>query len=262
MSDGSGAVGQAAADAEREAAADGVAEFVAPLALQPASSRATAHAATMRRGDGMSEGYRRSLDCAFTGPARPCHPGPDRRPAATMQSTLNRFQKLAALTLATSLLLVTIGVVVRATDSGLGCPDWPLCHGQLIPALDDPKAWIEWVHRTVAVDHRLRDPGARGPRVPRPSGPALDPLADARGGRSRRLPGVARPRDGAARQQRRVGHRPPRRGDDARRRCSSSSPSGPATRRACAVAARASGSPCSSPSARPRPSRCCCSDRT
>jgi protoheme IX farnesyltransferase len=66
---------------------------------------------------------------------------------------VTRFQKLAAATVATTFLLVTIGVVVRATDSGTACPHWPGCfEGQFLPTLDQGfQVWIEWLHRTVAV---------------------------------------------------------------------------------------------------------------
>jgi len=66
---------------------------------------------------------------------------------------VTRFQKLAAASVATTFVLVTIGVVVRATDSGTACPNWPGCFdGQFLPTLDQGfQVWIEWLHRTVAV---------------------------------------------------------------------------------------------------------------
>src|SRR5712692_6224657 len=61
-----------------------------------------------------------------------------------------RYRLLVYLTLALSFLVVVWGGVVRVSGSGLGCPDWPLCHGQFLPGLDTATR-IEWFHRFLGV---------------------------------------------------------------------------------------------------------------
>ena len=42
---------------------------------------------------------------------------------------------------------ISLGGFVRVTSSGLGCPDWPLCYGKIIPPMNY-HTLIEWGHRT------------------------------------------------------------------------------------------------------------------
>lgn len=58
------------------------------------------------------------------------------------------FRRLAFLTAFFAYLQIALGGVVRVSGSGLGCPDWPLCHGRPYPAADIHSI-IEYSHRTV-----------------------------------------------------------------------------------------------------------------
>ncbi len=60
---------------------------------------------------------------------------------------------LRTLTLSAALslfLLLVEGAVMRATQSGLGCPDWPLCYGAVLPPAT-LSGWVAYGHRALSL---------------------------------------------------------------------------------------------------------------
>jgi cytochrome c oxidase assembly protein subunit 15 len=69
------------------------------------------------------------------------------------------LRRVTGLALVLTYALIVLGAWVRATGSGLACPDWPTCYGHLLPLPGEipPDAgyayhqiMLEWVHRLLA----------------------------------------------------------------------------------------------------------------
>jgi heme o synthase len=60
------------------------------------------------------------------------------------------FRAISLAAAAAAFLLAVLGSWVRINGAGMTCPDWPLCHGALVPALQGGVV-LEWSHRLLAL---------------------------------------------------------------------------------------------------------------
>jgi len=62
---------------------------------------------------------------------------------------MRTLRRLALGTDLVALGTVMLGSWTRINGAGLTCPDWPLCHGRILPSFADGTVW-EWLHRLFA----------------------------------------------------------------------------------------------------------------
>lgn len=72
---------------------------------------------------------------------------------------MHGLRNITGVALVLTYALIVLGAWVRATNSGLSCPDWPTCYGHWVPLPADIPAdagysyfqvMLEWVHRLIA----------------------------------------------------------------------------------------------------------------
>jgi heme A synthase len=66
-----------------------------------------------------------------------------------MMSSSKWLHPFAVFTAASTFVLLIVGGLVHGTGSSLACPDWPLCHGQFLPKMENGVLY-EHSHRLVA----------------------------------------------------------------------------------------------------------------
>ena len=116
----------------------------------------------------------RPLECSSGSAYDPAVSQRSNIPPADSAPGARKFRRLATITVAAVYFLILVGGVVRATGSGMGCPDWPQCFGRWIPPTSEEqlpadyqiryadhgygdqtfnaaKTWTEYVNRLIGV---------------------------------------------------------------------------------------------------------------